>query len=128
MALSPTQRTLRALRNRGLICEIVEKFISFPSPGHRKDLFGIIDILALSQDGIIGIQSCGDSFGQHLQKIKETELTEEWLNTPGTSLELWAWSKRKRKLSKGYSKDLYWQARVEVITLENLHEDHTGRL
>jgi len=125
MALSPTQRTLRSLRNRGLICEIVEKFISFPSPGHRNDLFGFIDILALGPKGIIGIQSCGDSFSEHYRKILGSEYLVDWLNTPGTSLELWSWRKRKRKLAIGYSQGLYWQARVEVITMENLHENHT---
>jgi len=127
LSFSPTQRTLRALRNRGLVCEIVEKFNCYAgSFGQRKDLFGIIDIIALSPDGVIGIQSCGNSFSEHYRKILESEYLVDWLNTPGTSLELWAWRKCKRKLDKGYSEKLYWTPRTRIITLEDLDENHIG--
>jgi hypothetical protein len=44
---SPTSRSLALLREEGCLVAIVEKFVRFPPPGHRVDLFGFIDILAV---------------------------------------------------------------------------------
>ena len=118
--LSPTQRTLRALRERGLEVAIVEKFNAYIGPfGQRQDLFGIIDVLALDpQIGVIGVQSCGNSFSAHRRKILEQRQQEtvEWLSTPGTSFELWSW--RKIKLNRG-GKAMRWSPRVARICLDN---------
>lgn len=115
--MSPTQRTLKALRDRGLMCAIVEKFNPHVGPhGIRQDLFGIIDIIALdSRSGVIGIQSTGQAFSAHLRKltIEKAMETHAWLSTPGTSLELWGW--RKVKLARG-GKAMRWKPRVKVIT------------
>lgn len=117
--LSPTQRTLRALRERGLVTAIVEKFNQHAGPfGVRQDLFGIIDVLALDpQKGVIGVQSTGQDFSGHRTKLLEERNQEcrDWLATPGTSLELWGW--RKIKLKRG-GKAERWAPRVAVITLE----------
>lgn len=119
MATTPTQRTLRALRDRGLVCAIVEKWNQYAGPfGIRQDLFGIIDVLALDpQRGVIGVQSTGQDFAGHMEKLK-TERFEEcrnWLSTPGTSLELWGWRK-VRKVRGGTG--LFWQPRVHVFSLD----------
>lgn len=120
--LSPTQRTLRALKDRGLVCAIVEKWNQHAGPfGIRQDLFGIIDVLALDpQAGVIGVQSCGNTFSAHLRKMQEEKNQEcvDWLSTPGTSLELWAW--RKVKLKRG-GKAVRWMPRVKVLTLEDFN-------
>jgi len=116
--LSSVQRTLKALRDRGLECAIVEKFNQYAGPfGRREDLFGIIDIIALGPDGVIGIQACGSDFAGHKEKILvgKYQETYNWLNTPGTSLELWGW--RKIKVKRG-GKAMVWKPRVERIELE----------
>lgn len=116
--LSPVQRTLKALRDRGLVCAIVEKFNQYAGPfGRHEDLFNIIDIIALGPEGVIGIQACGSDFARHKEKIlvEKYQETSDWLNTPGTSLELWAW--RKIKVKRG-GKAMVWKPRVEVIELE----------
>ena len=122
--MTPTQRTLRELRNRGMICGIVERFNSFAGPhGIRQDLFGFIDIICLDPSrGIIGVQSCGNSFSQHYKKITEEKNQEcyEWLRCGG-KVELWAW--RKLKLKRG-SKALRWTPKIKVITLEDLNDTH----
>ena len=46
MKHSPTSRSLALLREEGCLCAIVEKFVRFPHPGHRVDLWGFGDILA----------------------------------------------------------------------------------
>lgn len=122
--LSNTQRTLRALRERGLVAAIVEKWNAYAGPhGLRQDLFGILDVIALDpQRGVIGVQSCGSSFSEHLKKltVEKAQETSDWLKTPGTSLELWGW--RKVKLKRG-GKAERWSPRVQNITLEMLGED-----
>ncbi len=122
--LSPTQRTLRALRERGLVCAIVEKWNPFGGPlrpdgqgrvGRRNDLFGILDVLALDPErGVVGIQSCGGDFMDHFRKMTQEMVQEmsDWLRTPGTCLELWSW--RKVKKVRG-GKAMIWEPRVYVF-------------
>ena len=121
MSTSATQRTLRELKNRGLVCGMVERFNRFAGPhGIRQDLFGFIDIIALDpEQGIIGIQSCGQSFSEHLKKITEERNEEcfEWLRCGG-KVELWGW--RKLKVKRG-GKAMRWQPRIKIITLEDLN-------
>jgi hypothetical protein len=72
------------------------------SHGIRQDLFGIIDVLALDpQRGVVGVQSTGNDFAGHMRKLTEERAQEclDWLRTPGTALELWAW--RKIKAARG---------------------------
>ena len=117
--MTPTQRTLRALRDRGLVCAIVEKFNRYAGPhGIRQDLFGIIDVLALDPEcGVIGVQSTGQDFAGHVRKLTEERYQEtlDWLKTPGTALELWGW--RKVKVKRG-GKAVQWKPRVGVFRLE----------
>jgi hypothetical protein len=71
--LLPTQRTLRALRDQGMACGIVERFNPYAGPnGLRQDLFGCIDIIALDPErGVVGIQSCGQDLYEHHHKLLE---------------------------------------------------------
>lgn len=120
--MTPTQRTLRELRNQGRVCAIVEKFNPHVGPhGIRQDLFGIIDVLALDpQRGVVGVQACaGSGFQAHVRKLTQERAQEtyDWLSTPGTSLEIWAW--RKLKVKRG-GKAMIWTPRVQEITLEDI--------
>ena len=119
--LSPVQRTMRVLRERGCICQVVERFNPYGGThGIRVDLFNIIDIIALDPErGVIGIQACGSDFAAHKKKIlvEKYQETSDWLNTPGTSLELWGW--RKLRVKRG-GKAMVWKPRVEIIELEAL--------
>lgn len=123
---TPTQRTLAALRKQGRPCEVVERWIDYHrKPGQsgplgiRKDLFGIIDIIALDHErGVVGVQCCaGSGYSAHWKKITQeyAENTKQFLMTPGTALELWAW--RKIKKVRG-GKAMVWEARVTEITIE----------
>jgi hypothetical protein len=127
MATTPTQRTIRELRNQGRRCAIVEKWNAFIGPhGVRQDLFGIIDVIALDPvRGVVGVQSCGQAFAQHERKLLEERADEciDWLSTPGTALELWGW--RKVKLARG-GKAMRWQPRIREFTLVDF--DHPERV
>ena len=126
--LTPTQRTIRELKNNGRRCAIVEKWNPHVGPhGIRQDLFGIIDIIALDpESGVVGIQCCaGSGFQVHRRKILEEHAQEtlDWLQTPGTSLEIWAW--RKLKLKRG-GKAMVWRPRIEIITEEKVFTNREG--
>jgi len=109
--LSATQRTLKAMREQGRLCGIVERFQRFGGDfGIRQDLFGFIDIICIDPvDGIIAIQSCGHSFSQHVNKLTEqrNQAVFEWLKH--APLELWGW--RKVKLKRG-GKAMRWRPRI----------------
>lgn len=125
MSTSPTQRTMRALKDKGFKCTIVEKWNRFAVRGDsgqrgvRQDMFGIIDIIALDpQRGVVGVQSTGSDFAGHHKKLTEEKVQEcvNWLETPGTVLELWGW--RKIKVKRG-GKAMIWQPRVKVYELSD---------
>ena len=121
MSVTPTQRTLRALRELGRVCAIVERWNQYAGPhGVRQDLFGILDVLALDPErGVVGIQSCGEAFAAHMRKltIERAQETTDWLRTPGTTLELWGW--RKVKLHRG-GKAERWSPRIRQVTLADV--------
>lgn len=108
--MTPTQRTIRELRNNGIKCAIVEKWNHHIKI--RQDMFGIIDIIALDPEkGVIGVQSTGTAFSRHVHKLQEEKAQEtlDWLKTPGATLELWGWRKVKRVRG---GKQMIWKPRV----------------
>ena len=120
--MSPTQRTIRQLKTQGVVCGIVERFNAHVGPhGIRQDLFGIIDIIALDpQRGVVGIQACaGSGYSSHYQKLttERAQDTQNWLETPGTSLHIWAWRKIKKKRG---GKAMIWSPRVVEITMDDI--------
>jgi len=117
-SLTPTQRTLAAMRAQGRLCAIVEKYNAHIGPhGIRQDAFGFIDIIAIDPaDGIVAIQSCGQSFSEHVRKLTEeaNEAVEAWARH--APIELWGW--RKVKVCRG--KDaVRWTPRVADVIVEN---------
>lgn len=120
MGLTPTQRTLNALRERGIKPAVVEKFNRFAGPhGKRQDMFGIIDIIGLDKErGVIGVQSTGTAFSEHNRKLTEEKRQEciDWLSTPGTRLELWGWRKVRR------NGRLVMEPRIKEYTLEDFKD------
>lgn len=67
---SPTQRSLAHLRKAGYLAQVVEKWI--PQVKRRVDLFGFIDIVAIRDDEIVGVQATSDDHVSHrVTKIAE---------------------------------------------------------
>lgn len=113
---SPTQRTLAYLKMQGYTCGIVERWN--PKIRNKKhDLFGIIDIIALSATGVIGVQSTGTDFAGHRRKLTESHAVQSalWLLTPGTELMLIGWRKVKRNTGREH-----YEPRIEMLRLEHL--------
>ena len=69
---SPTQRSLKELRKRGYLCAVVEKWN--PHVKIRQDMFGFVDIVAIKDDDIIGVQSTGGDGGNVAARV--TKITE----------------------------------------------------
>lgn len=114
--ISNTSRTLEYIRSQGWEADKVEQFNSYAGRyGQRKDLFGIIDIIALTERGIAGIQSCGQNFAEHDQKILNEPLALRWLEKGG-QLILIGW--RKVKLNRG-GKAMRWQPRIKEYDLKD---------
>ncbi len=122
--VTPTQRTLAALREKGMRVGMVERFNHHAGPfGIRQDLFGIIDMIALDKTrGVVGVQSTGQDFSGHMQKIlgPGRDAAIYWLQTPGAHLELWGW--RKLKAKRG-GKAMVWAPRVHVFSLGEVQEE-----
>lgn len=92
MASSPTQRTLEECRKRGWHAEVVERWN--PHARVRNDLFGFIDVLAITPDGeTVGIQAT--SYGNASARVRK--ITEH-ANLPAVRLAGWkvlVWGWRK---------------------------------
>jgi hypothetical protein len=70
MSTSPTQLSLDFLRKLGYTCAITEHWNSFAKI--RQDLFGFIDILALADGRVIGVQTTSYSnLSSRVNKIME---------------------------------------------------------
>jgi hypothetical protein len=75
MAISPTQRTLKRLRDSGdyPLVTIVERWNAFAKI--RQDLFGIIDILAIDSKGnTVGLQVT--SYSNISARVKKMEASD----------------------------------------------------
>lgn len=117
--MTNTSRTLKYFRDLGYKCEVVERFLSYAGNfGQRKDLFNIIDIIAIKDAEIIGIQSCGQSYAEHDRKILAEPLTKEWLKG-NRKLILISW--RKIKAKRG-GKQMLWKPRIKEYTKSQLQD------
>ena len=117
--ISNTQRTLKYLKEKDYKCDIVERWIpnpKHPGGGFRKDFMGLLDIIAIGENKIIGVQSCGSNFAEHDRNILANPVSKLWLKT-GAMLILIGWRKVKKHPRKGKLK--VWRPRVKVYTLED---------
>lgn len=118
--MTPTQRTLRRLREEGYKASVVERWLRYAGQfGKRQDLFGIIDVIAITPDITIGIQCCGGSFAEHYRKLTEEKNQEsyDWIVCPYRCLEIWSW---RKLLKERGGKAKIWQPRIHRISLEEL--------
>lgn len=73
--MSPTQRSLAHLRKAGYVAEVVEKKI--PKVFITKDLFGFIDVLAIRENEIVGVQATsGSNVAARVAKITDAPLVD----------------------------------------------------
>lgn len=96
MATSPTQLTLKKWRNAGYMAQVVEHWN--PHARKRKDLFGIIDVVAIGPEGTIGIQATSyANISARVRKIEDMPETVELLREAGWKLIVEGWRKPKTR-------------------------------
>jgi hypothetical protein len=123
--MTPTQKTLKYLRDLDYHCDIVERWMKMPTHpagGYRKDFLSIIDIIAFDEHKTIGVQSCGQAFSEHLRKLHESPNTPKWLSHPARELWLIGW--RKLKVKRG-GKAKRWSPRILEIGLNDFNGQRT---
>jgi hypothetical protein len=107
---SPTQRSLRLIRERGWLVQVVETFNLFSNT--RRDLFGFGDLVAIGSERIVIVQTTS---GSNLSARRTKILTEcrraaeAWLRAGGL-IELHGWRKLKGR----------WVPRVEILSLSDV--------
>lgn len=70
--MSPTERSLKLLREEGYLVAVVEKWNSFVKV--RQDLFGFIDLLAIKENETLAVQTTsGDNVSARLTKIEASD-------------------------------------------------------
>ena len=73
---SPTQRSLKHMRDLGYVCAIVEKWN--PYARIRQDLFGFIDIVCIKGEDIVGVQACSGAGGDSAERVRKISEHENW--------------------------------------------------
>lgn len=117
MAASPTQRSLKLLRDEGYTAQVVERWN--PHARVRQDLFGVIDIVAIKAldtdtTSIVGVQTTSKSnMAARITKIKESAEAALWSSAGGLML-VHGWAKNK---SKRWEVRIVWM-RYDAKTLE----------
>jgi len=69
--MTPTQRSLKALRELGYLVEVVEKWNSFTRT--RKDLWGWADLLAIKRGEVLAVQVTATGVSSRIKKIMDSE-------------------------------------------------------
>jgi hypothetical protein len=99
--VTPTARTLTALRRSGYAAGVVERFVAPPGrPGFRVDLFSVADIIAVRPgQGFLLVQATSASnAASRLRKARQLadRGLRAWL-AAGGRFEIWGWSRRAGK-------------------------------
>ena len=103
---SPTTRTLKLLRDRGYMAQVVERWCSFTK--RRHDLFGIIDVLAIKDGKTLAVQTTsGSGYSARLKKMLASDTLMPMLDA-GWHVHLHGW--RKVKVKRG-GKAMRWEVR-----------------
>lgn len=95
---SPTQRSLKLLRDLGWHAQVVERWN--PHAFIRQDLYGWIDIIAVHPTfGILGVQTTtGDHLAHRIQKASGNAALVAWV-VAGGKLCAHGWRKLKNRWS-----------------------------
>lgn len=101
--MSPTSRSIQHLREQGYLVQVVERWVPFPKPGHRSDLFGVLDVLAVKPGEILGVQVTAAGVSSRLKKMLASDTTMTLL-LAGMKLAVHGWTRKgKRGKRKVYT-------------------------
>lgn len=93
MATSPTQRSLKLMRDQGYLCEITERWNPFAKI--RQDLFNFVDILCVKDGKTVAVQTTSYSnMSARIKKIQELD-TYPIVQSAGWEIVVHGWKKDK---------------------------------
>jgi len=91
--MTPTQRSLKALRELGYLVEVVEKWNSFTRT--RKDLWGWADLLAVRRGEVLAVQVTAQAVANRVAKVAASE-TVGRVREAGIRIEIHGWRKNAK--------------------------------
>lgn len=92
--MSPTQRSLAVLRERYPLVQVVERYI--PQARKRIDLYGIADILCVSESEVVAVQTTSASnMAARVSKLTES-LALPILRKAGVRILVHGWRKNAK--------------------------------
>lgn len=112
--MTPTQRSLKELRQRGYLVAVVERWNQYARV--RQDLFGFIDLLAIRGDETLAVQTTsGANVAARVEKIKTTQAADVWLESLSRKIVVHGW----RKVGAAGKRKLWDLREVEVLWTRN---------
>lgn len=95
--MSPTQRSKAQMEDRGYLVAIVEYWHAFAR--QRRDLFGCFDLLGVSEEGTLAVQTTSASnVSARVRKLADSEAVAA-ARKAGWRLEVHGW----RKVGRGWT-------------------------
>ena len=108
MQVSPTARALKECKARGWEAGVVERFNSYTKRKH--DLFGVLDIIAATPEGVLGIQvTSGDNHASRVAKVLAEPRMAAW-RSAGARVAVWSYALRGAR-----GKRKTYQLREEIL-------------
>lgn len=94
MSTSPTQLSLKHLREQGCLAAVTERWNAFAKI--RQDLFGVVDVLGIAPDGTtIAVQTTSaGNVASRVQKIADSPATP-YMRKAGWRIMVHGWRKLK---------------------------------
>jgi hypothetical protein len=92
--MTPTQRSLKYLREQGYTVAITERWNPFARI--RQDLFGFVDLLAIRKGETLAVQTTSTGVSERIKKIQDSEYLPK-IRDAGWMIHVHGW----RKNSKG---------------------------
>jgi hypothetical protein len=118
--MSPTQRSLKLLREAGWTCEIVENFNSFTK--QRKDLFGFADLLCIKEGAKpLLVQVTASGWAARRGKILAIPTARVCLRS-GFDIQVHGW---RKLLKKRGGKARVWTPKIIDILEKDFDEPHS---
>jgi len=92
--MSPTQLTLKRLREMGYYAQVVEHYNAFAKI--RQDLFGGVDVLALGEGRTLAVQCTSKSnMASRVKKLRALPVLP-FMRSCRWELQVWGWAKSKK--------------------------------
>jgi len=91
--MSPTQRSLKYLRDEGYLVAIVEHWQPFARI--RKDLWGWADLLAIKRGEVLAVQVTSEGVANRVAKVTNSE-TIGRVREAGVRVEVHGWRKNAK--------------------------------